>query len=126
MLESLLEGMAAYYSKNLAREVMKGMNENALKCMHTGGIPPLGFDVDPNTKRYVINEPEAEVVRLIFSLYLDNKGYRQLIEEVNGRGHRTKLGLPFGKNSIHSILGNEKYAGVHVQQDSKQRRFWQT
>lgn len=40
ILESVLEGMAEYYSKNLAREVMK---ENALKCKHTGGLPPLGY-----------------------------------------------------------------------------------
>ncbi|KJS48042.1 MAG: hypothetical protein VR66_16165 [Peptococcaceae bacterium BRH_c23] len=40
ILESLLEGMAEYYSKNLAREVMKGMKENAFQCKNTGGIPP--------------------------------------------------------------------------------------
>lgn len=43
ILESVLEGMAEYYSKNLAREVMKEMKENALKCKHTGGLPPLGY-----------------------------------------------------------------------------------
>ena len=37
ILESLLEGMSEYYSKNLAREVRKGQNENALKCRHNGG-----------------------------------------------------------------------------------------
>ena len=29
MLESVIEGMAQYYSKNLAREVMKGLRESA-------------------------------------------------------------------------------------------------
>ena len=42
IMESLLEGMSEYYSKNLSREVMKGLNENALKCKHTGGKAPLG------------------------------------------------------------------------------------
>jgi len=50
ILESVLEAMAEYYSKNLSREVRKGMNENALKGLHTGGLPPLGYDVDPETK----------------------------------------------------------------------------
>ena len=40
ILESVLEAMAEYYSLNLAREVRKGMHENALKGIHTGGIPP--------------------------------------------------------------------------------------
>ncbi len=36
ILEAVLEAMAEYYSKNLAREVRKGLKENALKCKHTG------------------------------------------------------------------------------------------
>ena len=114
IMESLLEGMSEYYSKNLAREVMKGMNETALQCKHTGGIPPLGYDVDPVTKRYLINETEAPAVRLIFSLYLDGYGYRRIISELNLKGFKTKKGLPFGKNSIREILRNEKYSGVYV------------
>jgi site-specific DNA recombinase len=31
ILESILEGMAEYYSINLSREVMKGMKETALQ-----------------------------------------------------------------------------------------------
>lgn len=38
LLESLLEGLNEYYSKNLAREVMKGMKESALQAKHTGGV----------------------------------------------------------------------------------------
>lgn len=36
ILESVIEGMAEYYSKNLARETMKGLKENAYQCKHTG------------------------------------------------------------------------------------------
>ena len=114
ILESLLEGMAEYYSKNLAREVMKGMKENALKCLHTGGRPPLGYDVDPASKKYIINEKEAIVVREIFDLYLTGFGYKRMVNELNSKGMVTKLGKPFGKNSLHDILCNEKYAGVYT------------
>ncbi|MCF6095637.1 recombinase family protein [Thermovorax subterraneus] len=70
ILESVLEGMAEYYSRNLAREVMKGMKKTALQAKHTGGLPPLGYDVDEEGY-YVINEQEAVIVKKIFSLYLD-------------------------------------------------------
>ena len=50
ILESVLEAMAEYYSKNLAREVEKGKKENALKGLHVGGRPPLGYDVDKETR----------------------------------------------------------------------------
>ena len=37
ILESVLEGMSEYYSKNLAREVMKGMNPGfRILCGHIG------------------------------------------------------------------------------------------
>ncbi len=65
ILESLLEGMAEYYSKNLAREVRKGLNENALKCRHNGGTPPLGYDVDNETKTYIINQQEGSTPKIV-------------------------------------------------------------
>ncbi|MBQ8697828.1 MAG: recombinase family protein, partial [Schwartzia sp.] len=55
LLQSVIEGMNEFYSKNLSREVKKGLKENALKCVHTGGIPPLGYDVDKETRRLVVN-----------------------------------------------------------------------
>jgi len=79
ILESVLEGMAQYYSANLAREVKKGQHETALKCQHVGGMPPLGYDVCPVTKRYLINEQEAEIVRIIFNKYADGVGYTQIL-----------------------------------------------
>ena len=62
MMESVLEGMSEYYSQNLSREVMKGLKETAYQCMHTGGKPPLGYDVDPKTRKLIINPSEAETV----------------------------------------------------------------
>jgi site-specific DNA recombinase len=114
MLESCLEGMAAYYSRNLSREVMKGMRESALKCTHLGGCAPLGYDIDPQTKRYVINEMEAAVIRSIFRQYVDGVGYNQILDYLNGMGIHTKRGQAFGKNSLHSILKNEKYVGKYI------------
>nr|WP_232192643.1 recombinase family protein [Thermoanaerobacter mathranii] len=47
----------------------------------------------------------------MFELYAQGYGYRQIIDELNLRGYRTKKGNPFSKNSIHEILKNEKYTG---------------
>lgn len=114
ILESVLEGMAEYYSKNLAREARKGMKENAYECKHNGGLPPLGYDVDPETKKYVINEKEAEAVRLIFQRVLEGVSYTALAEELNLKGYQTKAGRPFNKNSFTEILSNEKYKGIYI------------
>lgn len=112
LLESLLEGLAEYYSKNLSREAMKGMKETALQGKHVGGIPPLGYDVVD--QKYVINEYEASAVRLIFEMYDQGFGYNAIIKKLNELGYRSKRGGPFGKNSLHDLLKNEKYIGVFV------------
>lgn len=114
MMESVLEGMSEYYSQNLAREVMKGMKETALQCKHTGGKPPLGYDIDQHSKKLIINEPEAEWVRLIFTMYADGCGYSSILSALHEQGALTKKGNEFQKNSLHSILSNRKYSGTYV------------
>ena len=114
ILQSVIEGYNEYYSKNLRREVMKGLRENALSCRFTGGIPCLGYDIDKDTLKYVINDFEAEAVKLIFKRYLEGYGYKAIIEELNSKGFKTKKSRSFGKNSLHEILKNEKYTGMYI------------
>ena len=92
---------------------MKGLRENALKCKHTGGRPPLGYNV-ASDKTYVINPEEAEAVQMIFNMYVNGTGYSKIIDALNEKGIKTKKGQTFGKNSLLSILKNEKYKGVYV------------
>ena len=113
LMESVIEGMAEYYSRNLAREVMKGMKETALQGKHNGGKPPLGYDVD-SEGRYVINEAEARTVRIIFEMYSLGKSYGEIINTLNSHGYKTKSGRDFGKNSLHDILCNKKYIGTYI------------
>ena len=113
ILESLLEGMSEYYSKNLAREVLKGKHETALQCKHNGGQPPLGLQVDKDGT-YSINEHEAETVRLIFSLTAGGHSQNEVCHIINEKGHRTRHGNKFTQTSINVILHNEKYNGTYV------------
>ncbi|MBM7855881.1 DNA invertase Pin-like site-specific DNA recombinase [Desulfohalotomaculum tongense] len=113
LMESVIEGMAEYYSRNLARDVMKGMKETTLQGKHTGGKPPLGYDVDSEGK-YIINETEARAVKIIFEMYSAGCGYNAILARLNTHGYKTKASKPFGKNSLHGILRNKKYIGIYV------------
>ena len=110
ILESVLDGMAEYYSLNLAAEVMKGKRETALAGKWNGGTPPLGYRVVDGF--LVVDETEAAAVRKIFEMKASGEGYGPIIDELNRAGFRTKRGGPFGKNSLHDILVNRKYVGV--------------
>ncbi|MBR5428766.1 MAG: recombinase family protein [Clostridia bacterium] len=41
ILESVLEGMAEYFSEDLAIKIRRGMTENALKCKYNGSHIPF-------------------------------------------------------------------------------------
>lgn len=113
ILESSIEAFAEYYSRNLAREVMKGLKENAYKAKFNGGILPLGYDTDSDNN-YVINEHEAFIVRFIFSEYLKGTGYRTICKILKEKGYKTRSNKNFTHTSIYSILKNEKYTGKYV------------
>lgn len=112
MMETMLVGMAAYYSRNLSKETKKGLNENAYKALFNGGVPPLGYRIE--NQRYVVDTHEAKAVRLIFSMYLAGHGYGSICEALNLRGFKTRDGRNFGKNSLYDILHNEKYIGTYT------------
>ncbi len=112
MMENMLVGFAAYYSRNLAKETKKGLNENAYKAQFNGGKPPLGYKIVD--KKYVIEPVEAEAVKLIFDLYISGYGYGRIAEELKQRGYKTKDSRDFAKNSLYDILSNEKYIGTYT------------
>ena len=67
MTEAIIEALDQYYSANLSEEVLKGMRENALKGLSTGGRPPLGYRYD-DSGRLQINPDTAPIARRIFEM----------------------------------------------------------
>lgn len=112
ILESLLEGLAEYYSAELSQKTKRGIHESALKGHATGGGLALGYDIAPD-KSFMINEEEAIVVRKIFELYIDGKPNAKIQEHLNSIGFTTSRGKPFNKNSVPIIIRNEKYIGIY-------------
>lgn len=115
LMESMLEGLAEYYSKELSRKVQRGHEDNARKCLVNGALP-LGYVKGPDN-RYQIHEPEAQVVREIFRRVKDREKLSAIIADLNARGVVTKKGKPWNRSSFNQILSNERYAGVYIYRD---------
>ena len=117
ILESVLEGYAEYYSENLARNIKRGIRENALQGLATGGANLLlGYTVGEDRK-YAIDPTGAKIVQEIFQLYADGMSATQIIAYCNERGYKTARGNAFNKNSLRTILRNEKYIGTYKLMD---------
>ncbi len=110
ILESLLEGMSAYYSAELSQKSKRGLNETRLKGNFIGGRVAFGWDkVD---HKLVINENEAPIVREIFNTYLSGETMQQISNNLNERGIINK-DRPFYHCTIYTMLHNEKYTGIY-------------
>ena len=116
ILESVLEGMAEYYSLQLSQNVIRGQMESAKKCKFIGGSIPLGYRID-ESKRFAIDTKTAPVVKTIFDLYAGGATISQVINTLNEKGIRTARKQPFTKNSLTKLLKNEKYIGVYAYKD---------
>lgn len=87
----------------------------------TGGIPLLGYDIDPRRSKLVVNENEAVRVRQIFELYIDHRSLLAVAKELGERQWFTKTWVTkkgisrgsrvFDKTSLHKLLTNVTYVG---------------
>lgn len=115
ILESVLEGYAEYYSANLAQNITRGLEGNALNC-RTNGVVVLGYKKSDDD-HYEIDETTAPIVREIFEKYAAGVKQMEICEELNARGLRTTRGGLFNKNSLVRILKNRKYIGEYHYMD---------
>ena len=117
MVESMLIGMAEYYSAELALKVARGERENALQCKYNGGIVPLGFTIGKEDRLYHIDPETAPIVQEIFTRYANGEPAEKIAASLNERGLRTRTGKPFVKNSLFQIFRNRRYIGEYRYKD---------
>ena len=114
ILESVLEGLAQYYSMELSQKIRRGLNDNASKCMVAASIP-FGYMKGPDNK-YAINPETAPVVKEIFTRVLKGENYIDIARDLNERGIRTKSKSEWNRSSF-KFLTNERYMGIYIYGD---------
>lgn len=98
LLETMLEGMAEYYSVELAEKVKRGQTENALKCKYNGGGIPFGLYVDEE-QRLKPDPVTAPLVKEIFVNYSEGMKLQQIVDKLNEKGVVNSRGNPLNVNS---------------------------
>jgi len=92
-----------------------------------GGVPPLGYNIDRENKRLVVNPDEAVMVRYIFRRFLVLRSAVGIMKELKEKGWRMKSwttvkgrkhqGQPWNKNQIYRLLNNPLYIGLVKHKD---------
>lgn len=113
LVESVLEGMAEYYSAELSQKVKRGITLSAQKCKCIGGHRLFGYDTDKEAN-YIINEEEAKWVKMIHELYVSGTPVQQIMNYLNSNHVNNAYGKPWTINPLHRILGNKRYTGCYI------------
>ena len=120
------------YAKDASRKIRSTYRQKQKEGIVI--IHPFGYFKDKNTRQVVIVEEAADTVRLIFKLYLDGYGFKQIAKKLNADGVHTPAYYQqtlLGKNVPHTwpqiskqqlwisttikrILENEFYAGTLI------------
>ena len=99
-------------SENIQMRTEMGRRAKAANGGYAGGKPPLGYNVVNG--ELIINEDEAEIVRLIFDMRKNGMTLMNIADELNRRGLKTKTGRRFAHSAVHAILNNEStYRGTY-------------
>jgi DNA invertase Pin-like site-specific DNA recombinase len=100
-------------SLDKSRKVSFGMRVGADKgnILCTNRIYGYKYLPQPDNRLEIIPE-EAEVVKMMFELYLQGVGAYRISNTLTKQGIFTREGKPFAECTIRSILSNEKYCGL--------------
>jgi site-specific DNA recombinase len=93
----------------------------------SGGMPLLGYDIEPQGGKLRVNEVEANRVRTIYDLYLERESIMATIAQLDNRGWNNKSwktregtlrgGSPFTKSTLFRLLTNVTYIGKLAYKD---------
>ncbi len=115
--------------ETIQERVTDAYNARSRKGFYMGGRVPYGYRLEPHwidgkrTSRYVIDEEEAEVIRLIYSLYAEPQvSCHEVVKQLHQRGIRNQR-LPSGcwdRARIAEMIKNP----IYVRADLSVYRFF--
>lgn len=134
--ETVIAASDALHSAETGKHVTRTMLENARQGFWNGSIPPFGYRAitveqrgNRSKKRLEIEPKDAEVVRLVYRLFLEGDGARgrlgvkDITSWLNQRGFKNKSGNAFFMSLVHRTLTRETYTGVHHYNQTDSRTF---
>ena len=122
--------MNDYYAKDIGKKIRAGYRQKQREGIVL--TPPFGYWKDKNRNEIVVNSEAAVTVQIIYSLYLQGCGQKEIARRLNAMGRKTpaqlraeKCGREFRQThktrdgqflwtyaSVKNVLVEEAYSGV--------------
>ena len=113
LMSDMMSVLAKQEYVNTKKRLMRGKIASAKEGKWQGKTP-LGYKLDRETKKLVIDEAEEPIVREIFQLYIDGASSNEIANKFNFEGILTPMGGKYTQSRIGRILRNEVYKGDAV------------
>ena len=124
MFLGILITFAQYEREVIAERIRDKVAAAKRRGKYCGGPAILGYDVDRERKKLLVNAEEAPLVKHIFRRFTHLGSAKSLAAEINEQGYRTKSwttkkgkhrpGSPWNTGHIYRLLGNRLYMGEVV------------
>lgn len=111
LMETMMEGMAEFYSRQLSVNIRRGMTYNAEHALYNEHRV-WGYGVD-DEKHYVVDDSVAPFVLDMFTRYADGEAMQSICDDFNAKGLRTTRGALFGVKTMNKLLKNRAYIGEY-------------
>ena len=114
---TVLSAVAVIERENILVQIMEGRKQKAREGKWNGGQAPFGYDLDSKNSTLVVNEEEAEIVRIIYDKFVHtDMGADAICNYLNQRGYTKKKVRGhelnyFARGLIIKILDNPVYTG---------------
>ena len=123
---NLLVTLAKQEMEIKKKRFARGKKKLAEEGKYNGGQIPYGYRVEPETKKIIIDEFEAGIVKEIFDMYESGFSQKSIAVELHSRGVMGKSARKVKKFTIslvHQILTNEFLTGKkHLNKGSSYER----
>lgn len=107
-----LASAAELESDLTSQRVQMGMYGLAKDHKWPNNQPPLGYDL-LDDGRLQVNNSEADLVRRIYRMYVQEQSMPQVAFRLNEEGVRTKSGEEWSTQSVKKVVSNELYIGEY-------------
>jgi len=125
LILNVLLSFAQFEREIIGERIRDKKLATAKQGKYVGGQPFLGYDIDRERKRLIVNPAEAETVREIFESFIRTRSTLAVARELNAKGYRTKQykaikngkvvgGKRWNKVYVYRVVTNRKYLGEVV------------